>query len=137
MSVATLARSAATSSRRRSTPCRAAWTSSWPGDPLTSPTPALLAHLRRERDALFSFLGGEGIPATNHEAERAIRPLVCARKNWGGNKTWRGARFAAVLGSINRTANQQGVDPLAVLAELARSDGAHCGLPRLGLGPDP
>jgi transposase len=107
------------------------------GRPTHEPNRKLLAHLRNERDALFSFLRTEGVPATNHEAERAIRPQVCARKNWGGNKTWRGARAAAVVGSICRTAIQQGVDPLAVLAEIARSDGARSGLPRLptSLGP--
>ena len=105
--------------------------------PTHGPNRKLIAHLGRERDALFSFLRAEGVPATNHEAERAIRPQVCARKNWGGNKSWRGARAASVLGSICRTATQQGVDPLAVLAEIATTDGAHSGLVLLDNGPDP
>jgi len=107
------------------------------GRPSHEPNRKLLAHLRNERDALFSFLRHEGVPATNHEAERAIRPQVCARKNWGGNKTWAGARHAAVLGSICRSAIQQGVDPLAVFAEIARSDGRRSGLPRLPGAADP
>ncbi|HET7487120.1 MAG TPA: IS66 family transposase, partial [Acidimicrobiales bacterium] len=59
------------------------------------PNRRLLAHLRTEGDALFSFLRHAGVPATNHEAERAIRPQVCMRKNWGGNKSEDGARAAA------------------------------------------
>ncbi len=100
------------------------------------PNRRLLAHLTNERDALFTFLRSEGIPATNHEAERAIRPQVCARKNWGGNKSSRGARASAVTGSIIRTATQQDLDPLAVLIEIATSDGAHNGLD-LPEGPGP
>lgn len=100
------------------------------------PNRRLLAHLRTERDALFTFLRHEGIPATNHEAERAIRPQVVTRKNWGGNRTWVGARTAAVLGSVTRTAVQQGKSPIATLVQIATSDGAGCGLhlPR-GAGP--
>jgi len=52
----------------------------------------LLAHLRRERGTLFTFLESPGIPATNWRAEQAIRPAVVNRKTWGGNRTWPGAR---------------------------------------------
>jgi transposase len=92
------------------------------------PNRRLLAHLRNERDALFTFLRHEGVPATNHEAERAIRPQVVTRKNWGGNKSWAGARSAAVLGSVTRTAVQQGKSPIATLVQIATSDGANSGL---------
>lgn len=100
------------------------------------PNRRLLAHLSKERGALFSFLRAEGVPATNHHAERAIRPQVCARKNWGGNKSWTGARTAAVLGSVSRTATQQSLSPIAVLTQIATSDGATSGL-HLADGPDP
>lgn len=92
------------------------------------PNRRLLAHLRTERRALFSFLRHEGVPATNHEAERAIRPQVCIRKNWGGNKTEAGARAAAVVGSVLRTSTQRGVNPIEVLVAIATSDGRHNGL---------
>jgi len=100
------------------------------------PNRKLLAHLRTERDALFTFLRHEGVPATNHEAERAIRPQVCTRKSWGGNQTWAGARTAAVLGSVTRTAVQQGKSPIATLVQIATSGGAGSGLD-LPPGPDP
>jgi hypothetical protein len=43
--------------------------------------------LLRERDALFTFLNCPGLEATNWRAEQAIRPMVVARKVWGGNRT--------------------------------------------------
>ncbi len=88
----------------------------------------LLAHLGKERHALFSFLKADGVPATNHNAERGIRPLVCARKNWGGNKTDTGAHATKVIGSVLRTATQQEANPIDVLVDIATSDGACCGL---------
>jgi transposase len=100
------------------------------------PNRRLLAHLRTERDALFTFLRHQGVPATNHEAERAIRPQVCMRKNWGGNKSEAGARAAAILGSVLRTSTQRGANPIDVLMAIATSDGQRNGLD-LDLGPGP
>ena len=78
----------------------------------------LSKHLRRERPYLFTFLYCPGLDATNNAAERALRPLVVARKNWGGNRTDKGARAQAVVSSILATARQQGENPLNVLIEL-------------------
>jgi transposase len=78
----------------------------------------LAKHLGRERPYLFTFLYCPGLDATNNAAERALRPLVVARKNWGGNRTERGARAQAVLSSILASARQQGKNPLDVLIEL-------------------
>jgi transposase len=78
----------------------------------------LANHLRRERLYLFTFLYCPGPDATNNAAERALRPLVIARKNWGGNRTENGARAQAVLSSTLATARQQGKNPLDVLIEL-------------------
>jgi transposase len=96
--------------------------------PTHEPNRLLIGHLARERAALFTFLRTEGVPATNHHAERAIRPQVCIRKNWGGNRSERGAYAAKVLGSVIRTAIQQGLDPTDVLVEITTSDGARSGL---------
>ncbi len=82
-------------------------------------------HLWRERPYLFTFLYCPGLDATNNAAERALRPLVVARKNWGGNRTQNGARAQAVLTSILETARQQRKNPLEVLiALLLRKDQA-------------
>jgi transposase len=78
----------------------------------------LAKHLGRERPYLFTFLYCPGLDATNNAAERALRPLVVARKNWGGNRTEKGARAQAVLSSILASAQQQGKDRLDVLIEL-------------------
>lgn len=75
-------------------------------------------HLRHERPYLFTFLYCPGLDATNNISERAIRALIGARKNWGGNRTSRGARAQAVLTSILQTAKQQGKKPFEVLVEL-------------------
>jgi len=75
-------------------------------------------HLLHERPYLFTFLYCPGLDATNNISERAIRALIGARKNWGGNRTVRGARAQAVLTSILQTAQQQGQKPFDVLVEL-------------------
>ena len=43
---------------------------------------------------------------------------MVARKNWGGNRTEKGARAQAVLSSILASAKQQGKNPLNMLIEL-------------------
>jgi len=78
----------------------------------------LAKHLRRERPYLFTFLYCPGIDATNNAAERALRPLVVARKNWGGNRTEKGARAQAVLSSLLASAKQQGKNPIDLLVEM-------------------
>jgi transposase len=78
----------------------------------------LAKHLRRERPYLFTYLYCPGLDATNNAAERAIRALIGARKNWGGNRTQKGARAQAVLTSILQTAKQQGQNPFDVVVEL-------------------
>jgi hypothetical protein len=47
-----------------------------------------------------------------------LRFLVVVRKNWGGNRTERGARAQAVLTSILATAKQQSKNPMDLLVEL-------------------
>jgi transposase len=67
----------------------------------------LANHLRRERDAMFTFLYHPGRDATNYRAEQAIRPMVVARKVWGGNRTEESAHTQGVLVSILQTCRQQ------------------------------
>jgi transposase len=75
-------------------------------------------HLLHERPYIFTFLYCPGLDATNNVSERAIRALIGARKNWGGNRTPRGAHAQAVLTSILQTAKQQGQKPFEVWVEL-------------------
>jgi transposase len=82
-------------------------------------------HLEHERPYLFTFLNCPGLDATNHEAERAVRWMVIARKVWGGNRTWAGAQTQQILVSLMRTCWQQDKDPFARLSLLLRSPGAQ------------
>ena len=81
----------------------------------------LAQHLRHERPFLFTFLYCPGLEATNNVAERVMRILVMMRKNWGGNRTAKGARTQAVLTSILCTAKQQDKDLFALIVDLLRS----------------
>ena len=81
----------------------------------------LAKHLRHEQPHLFTFLRCPGLEATNNVGERAIRPMVVARKTWGGNRTWNGARTHQVLASVLRTCWQQGKDAFTQLVKLLRS----------------
>lgn len=78
----------------------------------------LAAHLSRERDALFTFLHCPGLEATNWRAEQAIRPMVVARKVWGGNRSPRGAQTQGILLSVIQTCRQQNRAVLPVLQQL-------------------
>jgi transposase len=82
----------------------------------------LLKHLRKERNAMFTFLREEGdVPATNWRAEQGIRPAVVNRKVWGGNRSWPGARVQEMVMSLLRTSRQQDCDPIGLITNLLRS----------------
>src|SRR5712692_4300883 len=81
----------------------------------------LARHLAHERLWLFTFLHCPGLDATNNAAERAIRGMVIARKVWGGNRTWEGARTQQILVSVLRTCWQQGKDAFSRMVSLLRA----------------
>lgn len=85
------------------------------------PNATFLKHLTNEAPHLLTFLGRDDVPATNYQAEQAIRPAVVNRKVWGGNRTWQGARTQQVLASILRTLRQQGRDPYPIFEGMLRS----------------
>jgi transposase len=93
-------------------------------------------HLLHERPYIFTFLYCPGLGATNNVSERAIRALIGARKNWGGNRTPRGARAQAVLTSILQTAKQQGKKPFDVLVELLCGPDPHNVLDLVPVSPE-
>lgn len=80
----------------------------------------LARHLKHEQPFLFTFLYCPGLDATNHAAEQAIRGMVIARKVWGGNRSWEGARTQQVLVSVLRTCWQQGKDVFSRIVVLLR-----------------
>ncbi len=71
-----------------------------------------------ERQALFIFLICPGLEAANYRAEQAIRPMVVARKVWGGNRTARGAHTQSVLVTILQTCRRQLRSATAFLQQL-------------------
>ena len=81
----------------------------------------LAGHLEHERLGLFTFLHCPGMDATNNAAERAIRGMVIARKVWGGNRTWEGARTQQILVSVLRTCWQQGKEAFTRGVRLLRA----------------
>jgi transposase len=81
----------------------------------------LARHLEHEQPWLFTFLHCPGLDATNNAAERAIRGMVIARKVWGGNRTWEGARTHQILASVLRTCWQQGKDAFTRCVRLLRA----------------
>jgi hypothetical protein len=64
--------------------------------------------LSQQQDHLFEFLKHDGVDATNHLAERQLRPAVIARKISCGNKTAKAARALVLLASLAATARQRG-----------------------------
>jgi transposase len=80
----------------------------------------LSRHLAHEQPWLFTFLHCRGLDATNHLSEQAIRGMVIARKVWGGNRTWEGARRQQVLVSVLRSCWQQGKDAFTRVVALLR-----------------
>jgi len=88
--------------------------------PTHEPNRRLLAHLRTEREHMFTFLYRPGVQATNWRAEQALRPAIVNRKNWGGNRTPNGARIQVVAMSVIRTARQQHQDPVELMADALR-----------------
>ena len=47
--------------------------------------------------------------------------MVIARKVWGGNRTWQGARTQQILVSVLRTCWQQGKDAFERMVSLLRA----------------
>ncbi len=87
------------------------------------PNRRLLAHLANEREHMFTFLTEPGVQATNWRAEQALRPAIVNRKSWGGNRTPKGAVTQQITISMIRTARQQDIDPVELMASAQHSRG--------------
>jgi transposase len=83
----------------------------------------LAKHLWHHFASWFSFLSDPTVPATNWEAEQAIRPAVVNRKVWGGNRTPAGAQAQGVLMSVLRTCRQQALSALDFVSQSLRAFG--------------
>ena len=80
-------------------------------------------HLYRYCSSWFVFLlDPDHIPATNHQAEQALRTPIVNRKVFGGNRTDAGCQAQAITSSTIQTCNQQKRSPIAFLRDTV------CGL---------
>jgi transposase len=74
--------------------------------------------MRKFKTELTAFLLEKDLDGTNNAAERAIRPVVVARKISGGSRSDNGAKAFATLASLLRTAGQQGQNLLGTIKSL-------------------
>ena len=61
------------------------------------------------------------VPPTNNAAERALRPLVIARKISGGTRSLNGSHTRMMLQSVVATWDLRGLDPLSEMLALLRA----------------
>lgn len=80
--------------------------------PKDSPQTTLCQRVARYRTDLFTFVADPAVPPTNNAAERALRPLVIARKISGGTRSKRGSQSRMVLQSLVATWDLRGLDPV-------------------------
>ncbi len=78
-------------------------------------------HLWNLQESLFTFLEFEGVDATNHKAEQAIRPAVPNRKVWGGNRNNVGGKAQSILMSVIRTTCQRGMDTVEFISTTVKA----------------
>ena len=81
------------------------------------------------RDRLFTFLGYDGIPWNNNNAEHAIKAFVRLRNVIGSNSTAKGMRDYLVLLSVAETCKYKGLNFLSFLRSGAVDiNGFHGGV---------
>jgi transposase len=81
----------------------------------------LLKRLRRHRQEMLTFLDYEQISPYNNHAEQQMRPAVLARKISQQNRSTDGAKAHAILMSLFRSAQLQGLNPVEHVLQLART----------------
>jgi hypothetical protein len=86
-------------------------------------TPArrgLCQRVERYHPELFTFVALLDVAPTNNAAERAVRPLVVARKISGGTRSAEGTQARMILQSLVATWELRGQHPFAALLDLLR-----------------
>jgi transposase len=81
----------------------------------------LAKRIHKYASRLTTFLHHANVDGTNNAAERALRPAVVMRKITGGSRSESGAQAWAILASIMRTAEQQGLNVLETIRMLLRA----------------
>ena len=95
---------------------------------------ALRQRLLKYRDKLFTFLGHDGVPWNNNNAENAIKQFAYYREDTDGMHEGGGLRDYLVLLSIYQTCRYKGVSFLKFLASGQRDVDAFCEMKRASPG---
>lgn len=88
------------------------------GRPKNTPGRNLLRRLKEHEDAVLAFALVEGIPFTNNQAERDLRPAKVKQKVSGCFRTQQGAKVYARLQAVISTCRKQERNVFAVLRNL-------------------
>ena len=91
---------------------------------------ALAREILNDWDAVVAFVKNPGLPATNNDAERALRCAVIFRKITFGTRTSEGSRSYAALLTVIETCRLRGIEPWDYVAEAIAKG-------RKGLAPTP
>ena len=87
-----------------------------------SPQAVLCARIDRYQADLFTFVADPAVPPTNNAAERALRPLVVARKISGGTRAAGGSTTRRwCCSALAATWELRGLDPVAEFVALLRA----------------
>jgi len=86
-----------------------------------TPQRAPCTWLSRHVTELFTFVRDPQVPPDNNAAERAVRPLVTARKISGGTRSSQGTTVRLALASLFTTWTLRGQDPLLACQQLLAS----------------
>jgi len=88
------------------------------GRPKSTPGRNLLRRLTEHEDAVLAFALVEGVPFTNNQAERDLRPAKVKQKVSGCFRTDRGAKVYARLQAVISTCRKQERNPFVTLRNL-------------------
>ncbi len=95
---------------------------------------ALAREILKDWAAITAFVTNPDLPATNNEAERALRDAVIARRISNGTRSEEGsAAYAATL-SVFETCRRRGIEPWQYITDLlatARKSLPHITIPLL------
>ena len=89
--------------------------------PATTRPATLCKRVERYHPELFMFVADPAVPSTNNAAERALRPLVIARKISGGSRSAKGSRTRMILQSLIATWDLRAQDPVAAMRVLLQT----------------
>ncbi len=91
---------------------------------------SLANEILNDWDAVVAFVKNPGLPATNNEAERALRWAVMFRRITFGTRTSEGSRSFAALLSVMETCRLRNADPWDYIAKVVAQG-------RKGIAPPP